>query len=395
MRVLIINEVYGIGSTGKICADIAEDYLKRGHEVKVAYGRSSYVPENCKKNAIRIGSAKDVYIHALYTRLTDRHGFASYNATKRFLTWADTYKPDLVWLHNVHGYYINVELLFSWLKSKPLIKKKWTLHDCWAFTGHCTNFSSDGCCKWQVQCNECQLKNDYPKSFVSRSLENYEKKRELFTEVSNLELIVPSNWLQGLVELSFLRDYPISVVHNEINTDVFKPTYSDFRKRYNVEGRRMILGVANVWNEKKGLIDFYRLAKMLDSRYVIVLVGMSKKLSRRFTKEMSRTEVICNDTDYTSAKNDKGAVVSQNVLAVYKEITGVRYIKCPDKQAKVICLERTEDAKELAGLYSTADLFVNMTYEDNYPTVNLEAVACGTKVITYRTGGAPETIGFR
>lgn len=346
MRVLLINSVCGTGSTGKICVELAEKFEKDGCEVKVAYGRQSYVPEKYQKYAIRIGNDIGVKLHALNTRVTDRHGLCSKNATRAFLKWADEYSPDLLWLHNIHGYYINYELLFDWIKSRPQMEVKWTLHDCWAFTGHCSHFTFVKCEQWKTKCVSCVQKNRYPASnFLSNCADNFQRKRKSFTGVKNLTIITPSCWLADIVKQSFLKEYAIEVINNTINTDVFSPTPSDFRKKYGFESKKIILGVASVWDDRKGLYDFYKLAEKLDDNYAIVLVGL----------------------------NDK------QLHGLPKNILGIK---------------RTNGQKELAEIYTAADVFVNTTYEDTYPTVNLEAQACGTPVLTYRTGGSPESVQF-
>lgn len=344
MKILLINAVCGTGSTGKICASIAQQYENEGHEVKIAYGRDGFVPEQYRKYAVRIGNDLEVRLHGIYTRLTDRHGFASTKATRKFLKWAEEYDPDILWLHNIHGYYINIGLLFQWIKSRPKMQVKWTLHDCWTFTGHCSHFSFVGCDKWKTGCQNCPQKKEYPASiFCDASKWNYEKKKSLFTGVADMTIITPSQWLANLVKKSFLKEYPVEVVYNTINTEIFKPTPSDFRERYGLTGKKIVLGVASTWGPRKGLDDFVKLANMLDNRYSIVLVGVTAEQAR--------------------------------------------YL--PDR---IISIERTSDQKELAQIYTAADFFLNLTYEDTYPTVNLEAQACGTKVITYDTGGCRETI---
>ena len=344
MRVLFINSVCGIRSTGRICTDLAQNYINQGDEVKIAYGREETVPENFQKYAVRIGTKVDLRLHALRTRILDEHGFGSVKATRNFLKWAEEYDPQLLWLHNIHGYYINVEMLFAWIKSRPQMKVKWTLHDCWAFTGHCTNFTLAHCDKWKTGCSLCPQRRQYPKSWLlDNSAVNFNRKRNAFTGVHDLTLITPSKWLQELVQQSFLKDYCVEVHYNTINTDVFKPIPSDFRKKYHLQDKKIVLGVASIWDEKKGFDDFLKLADILNENCRIVLVGLNKKQLK----------------------------------------------KC---KPNMIGIERTNRPEELAEIYSAADVFFNPTYEDNYPTVNLEAEACGTRVITYKTGGAPETI---
>lgn len=288
MRILLINEVFGTTSTGKICAQIAEQYEKEGHTVKVAYGRWGEVPEKYKRFAYRIGSDFDVKMHALETRLFDSHGLGSYLATKRFLKFAKEFNPDLLWIHNIHGYYINYPLLFSWIKLRPNMQIKWTLHDCWAFTGHCVHFTFAKCYKWKNGCSRCCQKTKYPASYLlDGSKRNYKKKKKAFLGVDNMTIITPSNWLADLVHESFLKNYPVKVQYNTVDTKVFKPTMSDFREKYKIGERKMILAVSNTWEvPSKGLSDIYELAKMLDDKYVIVLVGITEELIREIPKNI-------------------------------------------------------------------------------------------------------------
>ena len=343
MKVLQINSVCGRGSTGRIATDLADILKAGGHRCKVAYGRET-VPEKYGDIAVRIGTDWDVRLHGVETRLLDAHGFGSRAATARFLDWVREYDPDIIHLHNIHGYYLNVELLFDYLKQagKPIV---WTLHDCWAFTGHCAYFTAAGCTQWKTGCGgRCPQKSGYPQCLgLGQSRRNFDRKRNIFTGVSNLTLVTPSHWLAGLAGESFLREYPVRVIPNGIDLNVFCPTYGDFRKRHHLEGKILLLGVASVWDDRKGLRDFIKLSGMLDSRYQIVLVGLSKAQLRRLPPN----------------------------------ITGI---------------SKTADTQELAEIYSAADVFLNPTHEDNFPTTNLEALACGTPVITYRTGGSPEAV---
>lgn len=343
MKVLMINVVCGIRSTGRICTDIAEELENQGHQVKIAYGREK-VPEKYSNYAVKIGNDFDTKMHALQTRFFDTHGFGSKRATQKFLKWANEYNPDLLWLHNIHGYYINIEMLFGWIKSRPNMQVKWTLHDCWAFTGHCTYFTAVKCNQWKTICSNCPQLDAYPSCIGKGNVKNnFKKKKELFTGVKNMTLITPSKWLANLTRDSFLKEYPVEVHYNRIDTSVFKPTKSDFRKKYHLENKFIILGVANIWEKRKGLNDFIELSKLIDERKKIVLIGLNEE----------------------QIKN-----LPNNIIGI----------------------KRTNSTKELAQIYTAADVFVNLTYEDNYPTVNLEAQACGTKVITYDTGGCKETL---
>lgn len=343
MRILMINVVCGIRSTGRICTELASDFEAKGHEVRIAYGREC-VPEKYQKYAVRIGNDFDVKLHGIESRLFDNHGLASRVSTKRFLAWADKFNPDLLWLHNIHGYYINYRLLFDWIKRRPNMEVRWTLHDCWAFTGHCSYFTMVKCEQWKSHCLYCVQKKCYPASLLmDRSKQNYELKKMAFTGVKNMTLITPSKWLADLVKESFLKEYPVTVRYNTIDTTVYKPTPSDFRKCYGLTEKKIVLGVASVWDERKGLNDFIKLVDMLDDRFAIVLVGLTEKQIKELPKS-------------------------------------------------IVGIQRTNSVKELAEIYSAADVFVNPTYEDNYPTVILEAEACGTRVITYDTGGCREGI---
>ena len=343
MKILQINSVCGIRSTGRICTDIADILAQNGHDCKIAYGRET-VPEKYKKYAVRIGSDLSVKIDALKSRIFDNAGFNSKSATKKFIKWVEEYDPDVIHLHNIHGYYINVEILFDYLKrsNKPVI---WTLHDCWSFTGHCSHFDFAGCDKWKnLSCSNCPEKKSYPASlFCDNSSKNIVKKKKCFTGLNNFTIVTPSNWLADQVKLSYLKDYPIKVIYNGIDLNVFKPTPSDFRKKYGLEDKKIILGVASTWTERKGYNDFLKLSEILDDSFKIVLVGVSPKQLKTLP-------------------------------------------------ANILGITRTENVKQLAEIYTAADVFLNLTYEDTYPTVNLEAQACGSPVITYNTGGSAESV---
>ncbi len=346
MRILLINAVCGTGSTGKICGAIAQEYEQQGHTAKIAYGRDGFVPEQFQKYAVRIGSDLDVKLHGVLTRLTDRHGFGSVVATKKFLAWAESYNPDVLWLHNIHGYYINIELLFKWIKSRPNMEVKWTLHDCWTFTGHCSHFSFVGCDKWKSGCFDCPQKGEYPATaLLDNSKWNYWRKKALFTGIPNMTIIVPSQWLANLVKESFLQEYPVEVRYNTINTEIFKPTPSDFRERNGLQDKKVILGVASTWTDRKGLPDFMKLAGMLDDSYRIVLVGLTADQAKQMP-------------------------------------------------ANIIAIQRTNSQQELAQIYTAADVFVNPSREETFGLTGYEAEMCGTPSVVYK-GTACEEIANR
>ncbi|MGO4928329.1 glycosyltransferase family 4 protein [Fundicoccus sp. Sow4_F4] len=342
MKVLQINSVCGIGSTGRIATDIHNILIEQGHESYIAYGRD--LPKNCD-NAIKIGTKIDNYTHVAKTRVLDKHGFGSKQATIEFIGKVKELDPDIIHLHNIHGYYMNVEILFNYLKeaNKPVV---WTLHDCWSFTGHCAYFDYVGCDKWKTGCDSCPEKKAYPSSLIfDNSKNNYINKKEIFTGVKNLTIVTPSQWLANLVQESFLNEYPVKVINNGIDLNTFRPNTGDFRNKFNLNGKFIILGVASVWDRRKGLKYFVELADMVSEDEVIVLVGLSEKQINQ---------------------------IPENIIGI----------------------TRTNNVEELVDLYSSADVFVNPTLEDNFPTTNLEALACGTPVITFDTGGSPESVNI-
>lgn len=418
MRILFINHTIGIGSTGRICTDLAAAYEKEGHECKIAYGRGACA-ERFERYAVRIGSDLSLYANVVKARIFDNDGLSAKRATRRFLEWARAYDPDVLWLHNLHGYYINYEMLFAFIKSRPQMKVKWTLHDCWSFTGHCACFTMADCRQWETHCTHCVQKGEYPASRVMDGCKrNFERKRASFTGVSSMELVTPSKWLADLTKKSFLREYPVTVVHNKIDLDIFKPTEGDFRSLYGVEGKTLLLGVANAWQKSKGLYDFLSLARVLGDGYAIALVGLTEKqieevcrLMPQMKKAASPSEraTVLVHTDACATDEERafceraaqtdpkpiyralGAAIEVSPFALAKQIMG-ESCTAQGAVAKLILMQRTDTPTELAALYTAADLFLNPTYEDNYPTTNLEAQACGTTVITYKTGGCVETL---
>lgn len=340
MKILQINSVCGVGSTGRIATDLYKVLEEQGHECKIAYGRGT-APEGI--DSIKIGSNLDNYTHVFKTRVFDKHGFGSVNATKKFIEEVKEYDPDIIHLHNIHGYYINIELLFNYLKesNKPVV---WTLHDCWAFTGHCSHFDYVGCDKWKSGCNNCIQKEEYPSSYIiDNSKINYERKKALFTSIENMTIVAPSRWLSNLVNKSFLGIYKVNVVNNGIDLEKFKPIKSNFKEKYNLQNKCVILGVASTWTEKKGLSYFNEIESQLDDSYKVVMVGVSKKQERLLDKN-------------------------------------------------IICINATDSQIELAEIYTASDIFVNTTLEEVMGLVNVEAMACGTPVITFDTGGSPECV---
>ena len=364
-KLLEISVVCGIRSVGRIAADIAQEYEKNGWECKIAYGRLD-VPENCQRFAVRIGDQLNLAVHGISSMLLDRQGLASKKATERFLHWANGYDPDLLWLHVIHGYYINYEMLFAWIKSRPQMKIYWTFHDCWAFTGHCCYFTAEKCQKWKTGCYKCPLKNRYPSSyFLDNSQDNFNRKKAAFTGVKDMTIICPSQWLADLTKISFMGCYPIKVIHNRIDLSAFVPTNGDFKEKYQLQEKNVVLGVASSWDWRKGLRDYIALSQKLPEEYVVLVVGLFEKQIRDIRKDLPESRYSKESESVT------------------------RYVS--DGHADLLCMTKTDNVRQLVELYTLAFVYANLSYEENYPTTNLEAAACGTTVLTYRTGGSPES----
>ena len=346
MKILQINTVAVNGSTGSIADGIGEAIIRRGHSSYIAFGRNNISLNASKSNLIKIGNNLSVAEHVLETRLLDRHGLASRCATHKFIRQIDALKPDIIHLHNIHGNYINYNILFEYL-AKANIPIVWTLHDCWAFTGHCVHFVAKNCDKWRNGCYSCPRLGSYPKSyFADRSRTNYENKKKAFTSVKNMTLVPVSNWLGKVCSESFLGNYPIHVIHNGIDTDIFSPRINvstKIRNKYGLGNRFVVLGVATGWSNENGLYDFIELRKRLDSDYVIVLVGVTKRIK---------------------------SILPEGIIGIY----------------------RTDSKEELAELYSTADIFINGSFEETFGLVTAESMACGTPVIVYNSTACPEIV---
>lgn len=343
MRVLLVNLVYGVGSTGKIIADIADLLRKSGSDIRILYGTGE---DSHDADARRISGRLGYYVHNALSRVTDHAGLYSHIATLRLISEIKAFRPDLIHLHTLHGFYVNYEMLFHFLKEAdiPIV---WTLHDCWSFTGHCTHFSQIKCTQWQTECRDCRLLRRYPQCYCKGDVRrNFIRKREAFTGVKKLIITTPSQWLANQVAQSFLRDYPRVVIPNGINRMVFFPQNSNLREKYHLEGRKIVLGVSSTWNAQKGLKDLLTLAKRLRADYQVVLIGLTAK-------------------------------------------------QLPNIPSNVLALPRTANQNELAQWYTTADVFVNPTYEETFGLTTVEAQACGTPVVVYDTDGCPETLVTR
>lgn len=345
-RLLQINPVIRTNtSTGRIMQEVGELAMANGWESYVAYsgGRDGVKP--CRSKLMPVGGPMSVALHGISTRLLDRHGLGSWLATKKFVNEIEKLKPDVIHIHNIHGYFLNYKVLFDYL-SKAGIPVVWTVHDCWLFTGHCYHYASVGCNKWQSHCHDCPQKNAFPASFwLDRSKRNFDDKKASFTSVPNMTIVTVSEWMKNEMSHSFLKDCHYQVIHNGIDLNVFdvQPDDKAVREKYGLGDKHIILGLASIWSKEKGWDDFMEMSKMLNEDEVIVMVGVTEEQQKR---------------------------LPENVI-------GIR---------------RTENVHQLAELYSAAVAFVNPTWQDNYPTVNLESIACGTPVVTYRTGGSIEAV---
>lgn len=343
MRIVQINGG-AKGSTGKIMMGIADVARAQGHEVMCASPITTTnrdAGEDC--GYYRIGTFNSRRVNVALARITGFNGCFAWFETYKLLKKIDEFKPDIIHLHNLHDSYINLPMLFSYIK-KHNVPAVWTLHDCWAFTGQCPHFTIVKCDEWKTGCHNCPQYKEYPASLYDNTKRMWNLKKKWFTGVENMTIVTPSKWLAELAKKSYLKGYPIEVINNGIDLDVFKPTPSNFRERYGISAEKyIVLGVSFAWGYRKGLDCFVEMAEKLGGQYQIVLVG----------------------TDDEIDKN-----LPQNIISIH----------------------RTQNQKELAEIYSAADVFAMPTREENYPTVNMEAIACGTPVVTFDVGGCAETI---
>jgi len=344
MKIVQINSVIGFGSTGRIMVAIHNELTLNGHKGYMVYGR------NQKKTfiqspdiTIKIGNIFSLFIHGLLSRLFDLHGLGSWFSTKKLIKKLSKIQPDIIHLHNIHGYYIHYPHLFDYI-HKNNIPVVWTFHDNWPFTGHCSSFDEANCNKWTTGCGKCPLLKSYPKSILfDNSRLNYRIKRDVFLKINNLTIITPSKWLENNVKKSFFKSNQVMTIHNGINLSNFKPNPTNIYIKHDIIGKFIVVCVANYWTNLKGLNHIIKLSEMIDNDIQIVMIGVDKKIARQLPR-------------------------------------------------KILTIQRTNNVNELAHYYSSSDVFLNPTLSDNFPTTNLEALACGTPVITYETGGSPESI---
>ena len=338
--VVQINTTLNWGSTGRIAEDIGIIAQKFGFESYFAHG-GRYIGTSLLPT-IQVSNKIDNYFHALYGELLGKHGLGSYLSTSRFIERLNDIKPDIIHLHNIHGYYLNYRLLFEYI-AKTQISVVWTLHDCWSMTGHCTHFEMVGCNKWKTGCGHCPLlKAQYKSRIIDNSKSNYLLKKTLYDKLDKVTIVPVSNWLAGIVSQSILNKFPIRVIQNGVDLEVFKPSQNNIRGFYSIpKDKKIVLSVMNGFDKEKGIGEINRIAE--EGNYTVMIVGLSPNL----TSSLSRN---------------------------------------------IINVGRTSNQAELASYYSAADLFLNPTYNDTFPTTNIEALACGTPVVTYKTGGSPEII---
>lgn len=340
MKVLFINTVFGRGSTGRIITELGNSVEGIGGEYKVAYGRGC----SSDIHSVKIGSKRDVIFHAAVSRITDRAGFYSSFATLKLIEYIKSYQPDIIHLHNLHGYYLNIQKLFNFLKNEFKGKIIWTFHDCWAFTGHCSHYTSVRCIKWQTGCYACPQKKKYPTSwFVDSSKKNYLDKKNLFTGLKNMSIVTVSDWLKNETKQSFFNEYEIKRIYNGVDYKKFRPINSDKRKQNCFYNKRIILSVSDGWSESKGLNRILDVAEVAPADWVFLVVGLN----------------------------------------------GEQIKKLP---SNIIGMERTGDQQELIELYSLADVFFNPSIEETFGLVTAEAMACGTPAVVLDSTACPELI---
>lgn len=349
MKILQINTVYkNGGSTGRIAYDLRNIILASGNDAYVAYGYE-FIPlsEEDYEGTYKMCSYPRLQWSKLMTRLFAHHGFYNATETKRLLKWIDKIHPDVIHLHNIHNHYIHVKMLFDYIKQHH-IPVVWTLHDCWSFTGWCAYFDMAHCDKWKNGClGYCPSKSDYPITWFSACNErNFRDKKEAFLGVENLTLVTPSQWLADLTRSSFLKDYPVEVINNGVDTNVFRPLCNTgIREKYGIpKEAKVILALMNMWGKRKGSDYLLELPKHLKNEELLVIVGLKKE--------------------------QLGILPKEHCLGI----------------------SRTDDVQELAALYSEAAVFLNPTLEDNFPTTNIEALSCGTPIVTFQTGGSVESV---
>lgn len=341
-KIFHVSGALNFGAPGRICEQIALIAEKNGYECFVVHSTRNENPSQLSHYAMT--TKKDEVLHALGAKFLDLHGLLSTSKTRDLVERIKVYSPDIIHLHNIHGYFCNFKVLFEYLDTidTPVV---WTMHDCWPFTGRCFHFVGANCFKWKTGCYDCKAEPGYTVSkYYDRSKSLYELKKRLFSSVKNMTMVPVSDWQASFLKDSFLKNCNVHTIHNGVDLDKFRPMDGTrLRDKHHLHGKFVLLGVASPWNTRKGLDDFCKLRSMLDESFSIVMVGLKPEQMPKLPKD-------------------------------------------------IVGITRTESQQELAEYYSMADCFVNLTYLDTFPTVNIEALACGTPVLTYRTGGSPEAV---
>lgn len=343
-KLLQINVTANSGSTGKIAEQIGQYAIKNEWESYIAYSRKA---NKSSSHLIKIGNKLDIISHGICNRIFDNQGLLSKQSTKVLIREIEKINPNIIHLHNIHGYFLNYPILFDYLTSKN-IPIFWTLHDCWTITGHCAYFSYINCNKWKTLCHNCPLKQNYPRSYIfDRSKKNYIEKKEYFTKLNNITIITVSEWLHKIISESFLNRYNIKTIKNGVDLNVFAPETKAAKdkiiEKYKLKNKTILLGVANMWEKRKGLYDYIELANRLKEKYQIVLVGVTNQQKKN---------------------------LPNNIIGINK----------------------TENQKELAVFYCIADIVLNLSYEETFGMTTVEGFACGTPSIVYNTTASPELI---
>lgn len=342
IKILRITTEINRSSIGRTTEQIGKLIIAEGWESYIAWGRTDGESKSYK---IHIGGRFSVYSHVLLTRLFDMHGYGSYFATKRFVREVEKIKPDIIHLHDIHGYYINIKVLFNYLRESK-IPVVWTHHDNWAFTGHCGSIP-EGCDKWKTKCHNCPCYKAYPHSwFIDGSSRNYLYKKNLFTSLKQIYNVGVSEWTCNELKNSFLNKYPIERIYNGVDTSIFKPndTVSDYiRKKYQLGDGVLLTAVATAWSKSKGTEDYFELRKIIDKKYTIVFVGAPQSL----------------------------------IDELPEGIIGIR---------------RTDSMKELAMIYSASSIVLNLSKSESFGKTTVEGLACGIPGIVYDISASPELL---
>ena len=340
MKILLINAVSGIRSTGRICADLADYLNQHGDAGYIAY--SYGLPY---EHSYRIGGVLEQKLHGFLSRLFGLQGYYSTWGTRKLISYIEALRPDAVHLHNLHGNYINLKLLLTYLADND-IPTVVTLHDCWFYTGKCCHYTVDNCFKWRSECHDCpRLHKDNPSWLLDRTRKMHRDKKTLFARLPRLAVIGVSDWITQEARQSLLASATmVTRIYNWIDFDLFQPVNTDSqRRKLGLDDKFLVLGVASSWSKDKGLDQFIALAGRLPQTMAMLLVGSLPPA-----------------------------------------------VQLP---ANIIHIQETHDTRELIAYYSLADVFVNLSLEETFGKTAAEALACGTPVIAYRSTANPELIG--